>query len=296
MKHKIFTFLTILIFANGLNIKRDEESSNGGDLLGSNTKSVPTISKSSIRNLVNSVNIPDEEPIVVKRPKHYNPEAVYNHIVNVKGPHHRERFDRISQHFPIWEDSLKHVKTKLYGATIKTLALKIAMMNSTQLQVENVNDYVTNSILNKFAYPLHGIEVPNFTNPINYYSNNTNNTFVQTPPPRGKPVPMEPLRHTFEKVKDLDVTPTVNDSKANSSILDSNSSVPLTNDTNALDGNSTKDVDNSSVTIDNNSSSNEKENENDISDRGGRKLLTSRKLLSSKVTRRRRLLKKGTES
>ena len=107
---------------------------------------------------------------------------------------------------------------------------------------------------------------------------------------------MEPLRHTFEKVKDLDVTPTVNDSKANSNILDSNSSVPLTNDTNALDGNSTKDVDNSSVTIDNNSSSNEKENENDISDRGGRKLLTSRKLLSSKVTRRRRLLKKGTES
>ena len=85
MKYKIFTFFTILIFANGINIKRDEESSKGGDLLGSNTKSVPLISKSSIRNLVNSVNIPDEEPTVVKRPKHYNPEAVYNHIVNVKG-------------------------------------------------------------------------------------------------------------------------------------------------------------------------------------------------------------------
>jgi hypothetical protein len=202
MKCLLLTIITLVVFANGKTIERSEEASNGGGLLGSNKKSNPIVRSTSIENLVLNAKTPAEPE---ERELKYNPEALYNHIVNVKIPHHREKFDRIAQHFPIWENSLKHVEKKLYSSTVKNVALKLASMNASELQLENVNDFVTNTILNKFAYPIHGLDVPDFTDPINYYS--TGNATATPVAKRGKPVAMEPLRHTLRHdYKDLDVT------------------------------------------------------------------------------------------
>ena len=105
----------------------------------------------------------------------------------------------------------------------------MASMNASELQVENVNDYVVNTILNKFAYPLHGIDVPNFQGPVIYpdkaapkklkleeNSNSTNSTNATTSEVeveaspmrivrRGRALAMEPKRHTFRRYYSLDV-------------------------------------------------------------------------------------------
>ena len=229
---RVFPLLALFVFASG-STRRGLALSNGGGLLGNNEKSVPSVRPSSVDNLILSAakDASEERDALEEKqmPIKYNPEAIYNHIVNVKVPHHREKFDRIAKHFPIWENSLQHVQKKLYEGSLRTAALKMASMNASELQVENVNDYVVNTILNKFAYPLHGIDVPSFQGPVIYpdkaapkklkleeNSNSTNSTNATTSEVeveaspmrivrRGRALAMEPKRHTFRRHYSLDV-------------------------------------------------------------------------------------------
>ena len=203
--------------------------SNGGDLLGNNKN--PSLCSSVQLTTLSECGqrcFGGAGCIRRKTDAHkVQPRSSYNHIVNVKVPHHREKFDRIAKHFPVWEDSLEHVQKKLYEGSLRTAALKMASMNASELQVENLNDYVVNTILNKFAYPLHGIDVPNFQGPVVYpdkaapkklkleeNSNSTNSTNstnattseveVEASPMRivrrGRPLALEPKRHTFRRI------------------------------------------------------------------------------------------------
>ena len=228
---RVFPLLALFVFASG-STRRGLALSNGEGLLGNNEKSVPSVRPSSVDNLILSAakDASEERDALEEKqmPIKYNPEAIYNHIVNVKVPHHREKFDRIAKHFPIWENSLQHVQKKLYEGSLRTAALKMASMNASELQVENVNDYVVNTILNKFAYPLHGIDLPSFQGPVIYpdkaapkklkleeNSNSTNSTNATTSEVeveaspmrivrRGRALTMEPKRHTFRRHYILD--------------------------------------------------------------------------------------------
>ena len=145
---RVFPLLALFVFASG-STRRGLALSNGEGLLGNNEKSVPSVRPSSVDNLILSAakDASEERDALEEKqmPIKYNPEAIYNHIVNVKVPHHREKFDRIAKHFPIWENSLQHVQKKLYEGSLRTAALKMASMNASELQVENVNDYVVNT-------------------------------------------------------------------------------------------------------------------------------------------------------
>lgn len=228
----VIQLLALVAFVSG-STRRGLASSNGGDLLGNNKKSVPFVRSSAVDNLILSTakdTSAERDALEEKQmPIKYNPEAVYNHLVNVKVRQHREKFDRIAKHFPVWEDSLKHVQKKLYEGSLRTAALKMASMNASELQVENINNYVVNTILNKFAYPLHGIDVPSFQGPVIYpdkaarkklkleeNSNSTNSTNATTSEVeveafpmrivrRGRPLVMEPKRHTIRRQYHLDV-------------------------------------------------------------------------------------------